>query len=421
MGQRRTVVIVGAGLAGAKAAESLRAWGFDGRVVLVGEEPVRPYERPALSKSYLRGRSDFESATVHGPGFYQEKGIELLTSTAVTRLDPGAREVELESRRLRYDRLLLATGARPRALDVPGSDLGRVFHLRTVADAEALRTAARAAGRAVIVGTGWVGTEVASSLRRLGLEVALVGRSSVPFHQTLGLEIGQVFAAVHTDHGVRLHLGATVESLQGRRWVEGVRLADGTTLACDLVVAGLGAIPRTELAEAAGLAVGEGILTDSRLETSSPGIFAAGDVANLLHPVLGERLRVEHWWGALTQGPVAAANLLGHRASYDWIPTFTSRQHDVLVEHTGHAASWDQVVVRGDLAARRFVAFWLRGGRLMAGLNANTPGMARHIRALVGKEVDHRLLADPGEDLEAIAAGAGAAPAVPAAPGSRRR
>ncbi|MGH9065150.1 MAG: NAD(P)/FAD-dependent oxidoreductase [Acidimicrobiales bacterium] len=325
----------------------------------------------------------------------------------MTRLDPREKEAELApgGRILRYDRLLLATGASARGLEVPGFDLGRVYRLRSLADAKGLRAAARAASRAVVIGTGWVGTEVAASLRRLGLEVALVGRSAVPFQRTLGVDVGRVFAAVHADHGVELHLGVQVTSLAGRRRVEEVRLADGRALPCDLVVAGLGAPPRTELAEAAGLAVADGILTDSHLETGVPGVFAAGDVANLPHPVLGARLRVEHWWGALTEGPVAAANLLGHRAVYGWVPTFTSRQHDMLVEHTGHAAAWDQVVVRGDLDQRSFVALWMRRGRVLAGMNANTPGAARHIQAMVttGRRIDPELLVDPRVDLGALA------------------
>ncbi|MGH9066758.1 MAG: NAD(P)/FAD-dependent oxidoreductase [Acidimicrobiales bacterium] len=406
MASQQTFVIVGAGLAGAKAAESLRAWGFDGRVVLVGEEPLRPYQRPPLSKSYLRGRSGFEEATVHPASFYEDKEIELLTSTRVTRIDPRANEVELSpgERELPYDALLLATGARPRPLTVPGADLGRVFHLRSFSDAEALRRAARAASKVAVIGTGWVGTEVAASPRRLGLEVVLVGRGAVPLQRALGPEVGQVFADLHTTHGVEVHLGVGVEALGGRRWVEEVRLTDGSVLHCDLVVAGLGALPRAGLAQAAGLAVADGVLTDSQLETSAPGIFAAGDVANLPHPALPGRIRVEHWWGALTEGPVAAANMVGQRAVYDWIPTFTSKQFDLLVEYTGQATGWDQVVVRGDPASGSFVAFWLQGGRMLAGLNANAPGLARHIQALVtnGQPVDPRQLADPDVDLAAL-------------------
>lgn len=400
------IVIVGGGLAGAKAAESLRGWGFDGRVVLVAEEPVRPYQRPPLSKSYLRGRSGFEDAAVHPESWYAQHGIELLTSTRATALDPARRRVELSPGNWTgYRSLLLATGARPRRLEVPGAELDGVFCLRTVADADAVRAVVAPGRRAVVVGAGWVGTEVAASLRRRGVHVALVHRSAAPFARTLGAEIGRVVAALHAEHGVELHPGTTVRSLRGRGRVETVELSDGTVLDCDLVVIGLGVTPATELAASAGLPVDGGVLTGADLQTGAPGIFAAGDVANVAHPVHGARVRSEHWWSALTQPPVAVANMLGHRAAYDWIPTFTSKQYDLMVEHTGHAPAWDSVVFRGDPDSRRFIAFWLAGGRLLAGMTAGIPGKERHIRALVAARarVPEAALADPDVDLALLA------------------
>lgn len=402
---RRTFVIVGAGLAGAKAAESLRGWGFDGRVVVVGDEPAPPYDRPQLSKSYLRGQSPF--GVLHDASFYQSNDIELLTSTRVTEVDPGAQEVTLEpGGSLPYDRLLLATGSQPRRLAVPGEDLPGVHRLRTVADADAIGRAARAGRRAVVVGAGWIGLEVAWSLRRLGLEVTVVERSSVPLRRVLGPEVGAVWRDALADHGVALVTNAAVTSFEGERAVEAVRLADGTRLPCDVAVVGIGAAPRLGLARAAGLEVGAGVLVDATLETGAPGIFAAGDVAEVDHPVLGRRLRVEHRWSALTQGPWAAAGMLGHTAAYDWMPIFSSSAFGLTVEYTGHAASWDDVIVRGDTAGRSFVAFWMEGGRVLAAATVNTPGLGRRLATIVGSgaAVDGGLLADPSADLAAIAA-----------------
>lgn len=422
MANTEQFVIVGGGLAGAKAAESLRGWGFDGRVILIGDEPVRPYERPPLSKSYLRGKSAFEDAAVHPVDYYAERNIELLSATEVIGIDTAAKEVSLRpGGKLGWDRLLLATGARPRRLDVAGSDLAGVFYLRTVADADAIRTAAASAARAVVVGAGWLGAEVAASLRRLGLEVAMVDPASVPLESALGPEVGSVFADLHAGHGVDLHLGTKVESLAGDGRIEGVGLADGTSLAADLVVVGIGVLPRTELAETAGIEVDSGIVVDCHLETSVPGVFAAGDVANAYHPLLRSRVRVEHWFSALTQSPTAAANMLGHKAVADWVPWVSSKQYDFYIEYTGHAVDWNRVVVRGDMASRVFVAFWLdEEERVLAGLSANVAGMARHIKALVasGRPVEPARLADPDLDLGQLAAEALAAADVSASAGT---
>jgi 3-phenylpropionate/trans-cinnamate dioxygenase ferredoxin reductase component len=399
-------VIVGGGLTGAKTAESLRGWGYDGQILLVAEEPQRPYERPPLSKSFLRGQSDFEDAAVHPDSWYVDHDVELLTSTRALSIDPAQRLVELDpGGGFLYSRLVLATGSRPRPLEVPGTDLDGVFYLRSMADAEAVRSVAIPGSRAVIIGAGWVGTEVSASLRRLGVEVALVYRSPTPFHGILGPEFGTVMASLHAEHGVELHPGSSVRALTGTSSVEQVELHSGTVIECDFVVVGLGVNPADELARQAGIDIDNGVLTEASLATSAPGVFAAGDVANVDHPIFGRRVRSGHWWTALTQPPVAAASMLGHPARYDWVPTFTSKQYDLMIEHTGFAPVWDSVVFRGDPASRCFMAFWLAAGLVAAGATAGIPGLERHMRKLV----THRAvvlaasLADPDVDLADLA------------------
>ena len=409
----RTFVIVGASLAGASAAIQLRKEGFDGRIVLVGEEEGAPYERPALSKGYLRGATRRERLDVRGPAFYLDNEIELRASTRATAIEPRSGEVLLEGgQRLRYDRLLLATGASPRRLEVPGGDLAGVHYLRTVEDADAIRAAATGARRAVVVGGGWIGAEVAASLRQLGLPVALVTPGAVPLERVLGIEVGAVFRELHASHGVELYAGRHAVAFRGRDAVEKVETADGTRIDGDLVVVGVGARPRVELAVAAGLDVADGILVDERLATSAPGIFAAGDVASAWHPVLGVRLRVEHWDNARRQGRAAAAGMLGKAERYARIPYFYSDQYDLSVEYAGYAPSWDRVAFRGDPGSRAFVAFWLKDGRVQAGLNANVGRVSEAVTALVGSgaRVAVERLVDrevPLDDLEALLLPAG--------------
>ena len=382
-------MIVGAGLGGAKAAEALREEGFEGRIVLVGEEPELPYERPPLSKDYLRGESPREKPRVHPDGFYADNDIELLTRTTVERIDVGAREVELGGgERLRYDRLLLATGARPRRLRLPGAELDGVHYLRDFADADRLAARLRPGARAVVIGAGWIGAEVAASAQQLGVEVTLLEQAALPLEHVLGPELGRIYADIHTDHGVRFIGGARVEALEGAGAVEQVRLADGTTLPADFVVVGVGVEPRTELAEAAGIAIDNGIAVSETLETSAPGVFAVGDVANAHHPFYGRRLRVEHWANALNQPAAAAKAMLGKPASYDRLPYFFSDQYDVGMEYTGYATEWDQVVFRGDPAEREFVAFWIHGGRVVAGMNVNVWDVTDEIKELIRSQAD---------------------------------
>ena len=403
-------VIVGAGLAGAKAAETLRAEGFDGSVVLVGEEPVRPYERPPLSKEYLRGEKGFEHAAVHSAGFYEAQGIELRTSTSVSRIDPAAREVELASGEgLSYERLLLATGATPRRLNVAGADLPGVHYLRSVGDSDSLREALSAAQGVVVVGGGWIGAEVAASARQMGAEVALVELASVPLEGVLGNEVGAVYRDLHAEHGVDLHLGVGVESFSGSGRLDGVRLVDGTTLPADLAVIGVGVAPRTELAEASGMEVRDGIVTDEYLATSAPGIYAVGDVASVAYPRYGAHIRLEHWSAALNQGPAAARNMLGQAIPYDEVPYFYSDQYDLGMEYRGWAPAFDGVVFRGDVRARTFVAFWLHDGAPVAAMNANIWDAGEAIEALLrsGARPDPVLLADPEVPLVELAGAGG--------------
>lgn len=402
-----TFVIVGAGLAGATAAAQLRKDGFEGRVVLIGEEAERPYERPPLSKSYLRGEAPSEQLDARRPAFYADNAIELWTSTHVVAIEPRPREVVLEGgRRLRYDRLLLTTGASPRRLDIPGSDLAGIHYLRTIADADAIRDAAVSARRALVIGGGWIGAEVAASLRQLGLQVALIAPDSVPLERVLGTEVGTVYRDLHAEHGVELVMNQRVSAFHGRAAVEAVETADGTRVKGDLMVVGVGARPRTELAATAGLEVGDGILVDEHLETSTPGTFAAGDVAGAWHLLLGARVRFEHWDNAKRQGRAAARNMLGQGEPYLRIPYFYSDQFDLAMEYAGFAPRWDRVVFRGDPASRAFLAFWLREGRVVAGMNANVWRVNDAITALVAskRQVDVERLADPAVPLDDIEA-----------------
>jgi 3-phenylpropionate/trans-cinnamate dioxygenase ferredoxin reductase component len=399
-----TFVIVGAGMAGGKAAETLREEGFDGRVVLIGAEAERPYERPPLSKDYLRGESERSGVYLQeDPGWYEQHAVELRTSTSVDSVDPGDRAVVIDGERIDYDALLLATGAEPRRLAVPGADLEGVHVLRTFDDSDVLRAVLDRGGRLVVVGAGWIGCEVAASARQRGMEVAVIEPQSVPLERVLGPKLGAFYRDVHAEHGVVLRLGTGVEAIEGAGRVERVRASDGTTLDADAVVIGVGVAPRTALAEGV-FDVDDGILVDAALRTSADGVFAAGDVANHDHPILG-RLRVEHWANALEQGPAAARAMLGQNVTYDRVPYFFSDQYDVGMEYAGHADPGDEVVFRGDPATREFIAFWLRDGRVAAGMNVNVWDVNEHIQELVrsGATVDAARLTDPDVALEEIA------------------
>ena len=398
----QTFVIVGAALAGAKAAEELRERGFDGRVVLIGQEESRPYERPPLSKDYLRGEADRDKAYVHDEGFYDERDIDLMTGTAVTAIDTAASEVELGGgERIRYDRLLLTTGAEPRRLTIPGADLDGVLYLRELDDSDVIREVAKGGQPLVIVGAGWIGAEVAASARQLGAEVTVLEMSSVPLERVLGPEVGAVYRDVHVDQGVQFLAETVVEAFEGSGRVERVRTSDGRSLEAGAVVVGVGVAPRTQLAEAAGLEVDNGVRVDGRLRTSAEDVFAAGDVANHDHPQFG-RLRVEHWANALNQGPAAARSMLGSDDPYERVPYFFSDQYDVGMEYSGYATGWDEVVFRGDTGAREFIAFWLKDGRVQAGMNVNVWDVTDPIQELVRsqRQVDAARLRDTDVPLE---------------------
>ncbi|MCD9141867.1 NAD(P)/FAD-dependent oxidoreductase [Streptomyces albireticuli] len=415
----QTFVIVGGGLAGAKAAETLRSEGFTGRVILICDERDHPYERPPLSKGYLIGKDDRESVFVHEPAWYARADIELHLGQPAVHLDREAKSVRLgDGTRVHYDRLLLATGSEPRRLDIPGTGLAGVHHLRRLAHAERLRGVLASLGRdnghLVIAGAGWIGLEVAAAARGYGAEVTVVEAEPTPLHTVLGPELGQLFTDLHAEHGVRFHFGARLTEITGHDgMVLAARTDDGEEHPAHDVLAAIGAAPRTALAEAAGLALvdradGGGIAVDASLRTSDPDIYAAGDVAAAEHPWLGTRLRVEHWANALNSGPAAARAMLGQEVSYDRVPYFFSDQYDVGLEYSGWAppGSYDQVVCRGDVGKREFVAFWLSEGRLLAGMNVNVWDVTDPLQKLIrsGTRLDPEALADPGVPLDSLIA-----------------
>ncbi|MEU5211781.1 FAD-dependent oxidoreductase [Streptomyces sp. NPDC020742] len=401
MARNTAFVIAGAGLAGAKAAETLRAEGFDGPVVLLGDEHERPYERPPLSKGYLMGNTEREQVHVHPPQWYAEHDVDLRLGTPVTAVDPAAHEVALaDGSRLGYAKLLLATGATPRPLPVPGANLHGVHLLRRLEDSDRLKEVFRSATRIVVIGAGWIGLETTAAARTAGVAVTVLEAAELPLLGVLGREAAEIFAALHTEHDVDLRCGTRITEITGTGGTaDGVRLADGTRIAADAVIVGVGVTPNTELATAAGLRVDNGIVVDERLRTSDPDVHAAGDVANAYHPVLDRHLRVEHWANALHQPGTAAKAMLGQDVRYDRLPYFFTDQYDLGMEYTGHAApgGYDRVVFRGDTAAREFLAFWLSGGQVVAGMNVNIWDVTDQIRELVssGRPVDPQRLADP--------------------------
>jgi 3-phenylpropionate/trans-cinnamate dioxygenase ferredoxin reductase subunit len=402
----RTLVIIGASLAGAKAAEGARAAGFDGRVVLVGDERELPYERPPLSKAVLRGEAAPETTRVHDHDFYTTHDIELLTGRSVEALDPDARRIRLDGgEHLPFTTVVVATGAAPRRLEIPGSDLAGVHYLRSVGDSRQLGAAIRDAHRVAVIGAGWIGSEVAASARQMGAEVVVVDPLPTPLQRVLGEEIGEVFGRLHDDHGVQLRLRTGVAELRGTGAVEQVVLSDGEVQAADLVVIGVGVTPRVELAVAAGLKVDNGIVVDEHLESSVPGVYAAGDVASAWHPHYGRHLRVEHWANALNQGLAAGANAIGRTEPYTRLPYFFSDQYDLGLEYVGHGDPADAVVVRGSLADREFIAFWHRDGVVTAAMNVNIWDVVEDLKAIVAAErpLEPGRLADPAVALADLA------------------
>lgn len=411
MSEPETLVIVGAGLAGAKAAQALRERGYAGRLVLFGEETHLPYERPPLSKGYLAGSAERDSMQVHPREWYAQQRVELRLGQRVSGLDRAGHIVQVAGAEpVRYDRLLLATGASPRRLPVPGADAAGVHYLRTVDDSDALRAVLAADSRLVVIGGGWIGLEVAAAARQAGLEVTVVEAAALPLLGVLGPQVATVFAQLHREHGVAFRFDATVSEIRTEQGAaNGVVLGGGDVLPADAVLVGVGAVPNTELASAAGLQVDNGVLTDAALRTSDPDVFAAGDVANPMHPFYGHRVRVEHWANALNQPQVAAASMLGDAdASYDRLPYFFTDQYDLGMEYVGYPAldgsggpGYDDVVFRGDVARREFIAFWMHRQRVVAGMAVNIWDMTDPITALITSRasVDTARLADPSAEL----------------------
>jgi 3-phenylpropionate/trans-cinnamate dioxygenase ferredoxin reductase component len=397
-----SVVIAGGGLAGATAAFALRERGFEGRVVLVSEEQTPPYERPPLSKGYLRGETTFDQTQVRPLRDYEARDIELLRGRRAVTLDPAVRQLNLDDgTNLTYDALLIATGAAPRRLGSTQAYLAGVHYLRTAGDADEIRTAAASARRIAVIGGGWIGSEVAASLRQLGHDVTLITNLPRPLERVLGPEVAEVYRQVHVQNGVRLAHGH-VSFIEGDRYVDGIRLADGRRLSADVIIAGVGAVPRIQLATRARLELAEGgIAADEYLRTSVPNIYAAGDVAAAWHPRFGRHLRIEHWDNAIQQAKTAAANILGANEPYARIPYFYSDQFDLGMEYRGFAPQWGKVVVRGDAAKRQFLAFWLADDRVIAAMNANVWDQAKELQRLVESEarVDLARLADAGAPL----------------------
>ena len=400
-----TFMIVGAGLAGGSAAATLREEGFDGRLVLVGAEPQPPYERPPLSKEYLRGESPFEQALLQPLDFYGENDIETRFGVRAARVDAAEATVELDGgERIAYDGFLVATGVRNRRVPIAGSNLKGIYELRTVDDCDRIREEISPGRKAVVVGMGFIGSEVAASLRRSGLEVAVVDRNKVPLRRVLGEEVGRVMERVHRDHGTEMILEDTVAAFEGAGRVERVMTRRGRRIDCDFVVIGPGVEPVTELLVGTGVEIDDGIVVDEYFRTNLEGIYAAGDVANYYHPVFGRHIRVEHWQNALKQGPAAARSMLGKGEPYEEIPWFWSDQYDYNLQYLGCHTEWDELVVRGSLEERNFVAFYRRDGRVLAAVALNRGRELRRSKGLI--KAQHRVeaakLSDPAVDLRML-------------------
>ncbi len=401
-----TFVIVGAGLAGGGAAATLREEGFDGRLVLIGAEPQPPYERPPLSKEYLRGESPFEQVLFQPLDFYAENDIETRFGARVTRVDAAEKVVDLDhGERVAYDALLAATGGQNRHIPIPGIDLEGIYGLRTVADSDRIRAEISPGRKAVVVGMGFIGLEVAAALRQSGVEVAIVDRNTVPLRRVLGEEIGRVVGEIHRDYGTELIFEDEVAVFEGAERVERVTTQRGRRIECDFVVVGLGIEPAAELLAGTGVGIDNGVLVDEYLRTGVEEIYAAGDVANHYHPVFKRHIRVEHWQNALKQGPAAARNMLGGNEPYDEIPWFWSDQYEHNLQYAGFHSEWDELVVRGNTEERNFVAFYRRDGRVLAAVAINGGRDLRRSIPLIKaqEEVAAATLGDLDVDLRTLA------------------
>jgi 3-phenylpropionate/trans-cinnamate dioxygenase ferredoxin reductase subunit len=406
---KEAFVIVGAGLAGGGAAATLREEGFDGRLVLIGAEPQPPYERPPLSKEYLRGESPFEQVLFQPLDFYAENDIETRFGVRVTRVDTAEKVVELDREdRVAYDALLVATGGQNRSIPTPGIDLEGIHGLRTVTDSDRIRAEISLGRKAVVVGMGFIGLEVTAALRQSGMEVTVVDRNTVPLRRVLGEEIGQVVGEIHRDHGTQLIFRDEVAAFEGAERVERVTTRRGHRIECDFVVVGLGIEPAAELLAGTGVGIDNGVLVDEYLRTDVEGIYAAGDVANHYHPVFKRHIRVEHWQNALKQGPAVARNMLGGNQPYGEIPWFWSDQYEHNLQYAGFHTEWDELVVRGSTEERNFVAFYRKDGRILAAVAINGGRDLRRSIPLIKarEEVAAATLGDLDVDLRTLAGAA---------------
>ncbi len=404
-----TFVIVGAGLAGGGAAAALREEGFDGSLVLIGAEPQPPYERPPLSKEYLRSESPFEQALLQPVDFYAENGIQTRFGVRVNGVDAAEKVLELDhGERVAYDALLVATGGQNRRIPIPGIDLEGIYGLRTVADSDRIRAEISPGRKAVVVGMGFIGLEVTATLRQSGVEVAVVDRKAVPLRRVLGEEVGRVVGEIHRDHGTELIFEDKVAAFEGAERVERVTTQRGHRIECDFVVVGLGAEPVTDLLAGTGVEIDNGVVVDEYLRTGVEGIYAAGDAANHYHPVFKRHIRVEHWQNALMQGPAAARNMLGENEPFGEIPWFWSDQYEHNLQYAGFHTEWDELVVRGNMEERNFVAFYRKDGRVLATVAINQGRDLRRSIPLIKAQVKiaATTLCDPDVDLRTLAGAA---------------
>ena len=400
MNSKPSFVIAGGGMAGAIAAQTLHEEGFDGKITLLGHELHAPYERPPLSKDYLQGKADRDSIFVHPEPWYAEHAVDLSLGSAVTSIDSVSRTVTTATgTELRYDKLLLATGSEPRRFDMPGADLDGVYYLRNVEDSERLKIEFAQAQRVVIIGAGWIGLETAAAARAAGLEVTLLVSGDMPLEHVLGPEVAPIFAELHRDHGVDLRYRTTAAELIGGHGATGVALSDGTRIDADMIIVGIGAVPRIDLATAAGLKIDNGVVVDEHLRTSDPDIFAAGDIAHTYNPRLGRHIRVEHWANARRQGAVAAKAMLGQDAADVRPSYFFTDQYDLSMEYTGDIgpAGYDRVIFRRYADSRQMIVFWLYEQRVQAGMNINIWDVAEDIERLIlaARPINADDLADP--------------------------
>lgn len=401
----RAHVIVGAGLAGATAAITLREEGAKGPVILIGAETAPPYERPPLSKTYLRGEVPFDQALVRPAAFYAEHGIETMLGTRAIRIDSSARVVELEDHRLvPFDTLLIATGGRNRRISIPGGDLEGIYGLRTMQDADRIRKEMIAGRRALVVGMGFIGSEVAASLRQKGLDVVAIDPSKTPIFRVLGEAVGQAIADLHHAHGVRTIFEDTVAAFDGTGRVTSVVTTEGRRVACDVVVVGIGIEAEVELLDGSGIHVDNGVVVDQYCRTNVDGIYAAGDVANHYHPLFDRRIRVEHWHNAIKQSRIAARNMLGQRVAYDEVPWFWSDQYEATLQYAGFHTTWQQLVVRGQLDSGSFLACYVNNGRIDAVVGLNRAKDVRRLMPIIKarRAVNLEQLRDDNVDVRSL-------------------